>query len=392
MTASGNLAAGVKARARAMGFDLVGITSVEPSAHGEYLRWWIDAGMHGEMAYLARAEATERRVDVRKTLEDARSVVVVGHQYFRQDRSDEEEDPTLAVVARYARGLDYHDVMKPRLLELLRWIRWRVGRPVEGRAYVDAGPLLERELGQRAGLGWFGKNTMLIHPRRGSYFFLGALIVNEPLLADEPFTRDHCGSCQRCILGCPTGALLGRAPGGGPIIDARLCISYLTIELRGAIPRHLRPLLGNRVFGCDICQEVCPWNRRFASLAAEPAYVEAGVLNGQTLVHLAGELLNMDEAGFRRRFRGSAILRARRVGLLRNVVVALGNLGSPDALPWLALALNDAEEVVRGHTAWALGASAMLPEARRLLTRRFDEERVPWVRQEITASLDAASV
>ena len=198
-----------------------------------------------------------------------------------------------------------------------------------GRAYVDTGPILERELATRAGLGWFGKNTMLIDPKRGSYFFLGILLLDLELEADEPFTEDHCGTCRSCLDACPTGALLGRDADGAPVMDARRCISYLTIEHHGAIPMELRPLMGNRVYGCDICQEVCPWNEKFAEVGPEPAYRAREGLDGPDLVELAERLLAVDDEGFRELFRGSPIKRARRAGLLRRRATGLppGNPG-----------------------------------------------------------------
>ncbi|HZD03464.1 MAG TPA: tRNA epoxyqueuosine(34) reductase QueG, partial [Longimicrobiales bacterium] len=266
----------VRALAREEGFALVGVARPDPSDHLAFYRGWLDGGFHGDMGYLARLDAVVRRGDLRGTMEDVRSVVVVGHEYFQRDPPGIPDDASLGVIARYARGRDYHKVVKKGLLRLLERIRREVAPGANGRAYVDTGPILERELGQRAGLGWFGRNTMLIHPRRGSWFFLGCLLLDLELEPDEPFEADHCGSCTRCLEACPTGALLGRDESGAPVIDARRCISYLTIEHRGPIPEGLRPLMGNRVFGCDICQEVCPFNVRFAKEADEPGYAARG--------------------------------------------------------------------------------------------------------------------
>jgi epoxyqueuosine reductase len=235
--------------------------------------------------------------------------------------------------------------MRERLDALLRWIREQVGSEVRGRAYVDTGPLLERDLARRAGLGWFGKNTMLLNRRMGSYFFLGALLLDLPLAPDEPFARDHCGTCTRCLDACPTGAFL--AP---HVLDARRCISYLTIELKGPIPRELRPLMGNWVYGCDICQEVCPWNRK-APFTDEPAFQARPGLSVPELIPLLG----MTQEEFSVRFKASPIKRAKRRGFLRNVAVALGNSGDRRAVPALAAALHDSEPLVRAHAAWALG-------------------------------------
>lgn len=267
------LAARVKERARALGFELVGIADPRRSDHMPRLERWLADGWHGDMGYLARADAVRRRGDLRLTLESVRSVVVVAQNYYVPDPEGVPGDPSRGVIARYARGRDYHRVVRQRLRILHRWIEGEVGHGVRGRVYVDTGPILERELGQRAGLGWFGKNTMLIHPRRGSYFFLGVLLLELELPPDPAFVGEHCGSCRRCLDACPTGALKGYGPDGAPVMDARLCISYLTIEHRGPIPRELRPHVGNRIFGCDICQEVCPWNgAKFVEPAREPGY------------------------------------------------------------------------------------------------------------------------
>jgi epoxyqueuosine reductase len=228
---------------------------------------------------------------------------------------------------------------------------------------VDTGPILERELARRAGLGWFGKNTMLINPGRGSYFFVGLLLVDVALTADDAFVEDRCGTCRACLDACPTGALLGLGEDGAPVIDARRCISYLTIELRDEIPLELRRPMGNRVFGCDICQEVCPWNERFAVPTEQESYRARGDLDGPALVDLAARLLAMDDAAFREAFRGSPIRRAGRAGLLRNVCVALGNWGAPEAGPVLKEALSDPADLVRAHAAWALAEVGTDPSA-----------------------------
>ena len=288
---------------------------------------------------------------------------MVTHQYGRPDPAVRDGADSSrggagegrAVVARYARGADYHDVMTPKLRSLHGWLESQSGGKVAARPYVDTGPLLERELAWRAGLGWQAKNTMLIHPQRGSYFFLGVLLTDLELRPDEPITADHCGSCDACLTGCPTGALLGRRSDGAPVMDARRCISYLTIELRGPIPRDLRAAMGNRVFGCDICQEMCPWNLKFAEEAEEPAYSSRSDLDGASLIDLAETLLTGDDEAFRAAFRRSPVSRTRRAGLLRNVCVALGNWGAVEGVPVLVRALADPDPVVRGHAAWALG-------------------------------------
>jgi epoxyqueuosine reductase len=385
------LARALEERAREEGFALAGITDASPSGHIDFYRAWVGDGRHGEMGYLSRPDAVSRRGDLALTMADARSCLVVAHEYCVTDPPGLPNDPSRAVIARYARGEDYHDVMREKLERLLAWLSERVEGGVRGRAYVDTGPLLERELGQRAGLGWFGKNTVLIDPSRGSYFFLGVLLLDLDLPADAPFVEDRCGSCGACLEACPTGALLGRDGTGAPVIDARRCISYLTIELRGAIPPELRPAMGNRVFGCDICQEVCPWNARFARPTTEPAYSPRSDLAGPSLVALADALLALDESGFRKEFEGSPVLRAKRAGMLRNVCVALGNWGAERAIPVLARALDDPSALVRAHAAWALGrvASRAADEA---LTRRLAIEVDHSVAAELRAALAGTEV
>jgi epoxyqueuosine reductase len=367
----------VKEQARAVGFDMAGIAAAEPAATRGAYRDWLAAGMAGEMGYMSRDP--ERREDPAVVLPEARAVVVVALRYRPADEAAAERaDPGRGQVARYALGEDYHDVMLARLRELLGRVRARYGEEVAGRAYVDTGPLLERDLAQRAGLGWFGKNTNLLHRRLGSYFFLGALLVGLELAPDVPATA-HCGTCRRCLDACPTGAFV--AP---YVLDARRCISYLTIELKGPIPRDLRPLIGNWIYGCDICQEVCPWNRK-APPTEEPAFGPRDGLQAPELI----PLLRLTEAEFRERFRGSPIKRAKRRGLLRNVAVALGNARDPAAIPALREALRDAEPLVRGHAAWALGRLGG-PEANAALQAAAREEEDPYARDEIEAALKAA--
>ena len=384
------LTARLKKEARGLGFNLVGVASVEPSDHLDFYRRWVEDERHGEMAYLAREDAIDRRADLRETLPSVRSAVVVGHEYFQEDPPGVPADPARGVIARYARGQDYHGAIKDRLLELHRWIETSVEHPVEGRVYVDTGPILERELALRAGVGWFGKNTMLIHPKQGSYFFIGLLLLDLELDPDDPFKEDHCGTCRSCLDACPTGALLGRDASGAPVMDAPRCISYLTIEHRGPIPVGLRPLMGNRVYGCDICQEVCPWNERFARPAEDEAYRTGEGLDGPSLVELADKLLGLDDREFRAVFRDSPIKRAKRAGLLRNVCVALGNWGVAEAVPALVRALDDDDTLVRGHAVWALGRVGTR-EARESLLRMQKEESNDWLRQEIAEAISHAS-
>lgn len=364
----------IKAEAVRLGFDLVGVAPVRPSDHERLYREWIAAGRHGEMSYLARPDAVQHRLHPDPQF---RSGVVVALNYYQETPNG---DVDRAMIARYAWGRDYHKTVKQKLLQLLRYTEQQLGRQLPlSRAYVDTGPVLERELAQRAGLGWFGRNTMLINPRRGSYFFLGSLLLEVELQPDAAFQEDHCGTCRNCLQACPTQALLGRDENGAPIMDARRCISYLTIEQRGPIPRELRPLMGDRVFGCDICQEVCPWNSpKFVTLTREADFIAR---RGEEHVDLIG-LMSMSEEQWDAFSRGSAIRRAKRSGFLRNVAVALGNVGGAEAVPVLSAALRDREPLVRGHAAWALGrigGEAATHALRAALTLECDE----WVREEL---------
>jgi len=381
-----DLAATIRSWAQELGFDSVGVAPVGESAHAEAYRRWVAAGYAGEMAYLTRPDAVEKRTDPRVLVPGARSAVVVTRNYYPGDEPPGvPEDPSRAVFARYARNEDYHDLLKNRLIELQNRISAEL-LPAGGRAYVDTGAVLERELAQRAGLGWIGRNTMLIQPRRGSYFFLGVILLDVELPYDRPFQRDHCGSCERCVVACPTGALLGRDESGAPVLDARRCISYLTIELRGPIPRGLRPLIGNRIYGCDICQEVCPHNNsKFVQITCEEAFWPRAGVHGERLI----ELMGMSQEEFSRRFKNSPVKRTKRRGLLRNVAVALGNWGSPEAVPVLEAALEDEEPLVRGHAAWALGriGTAAAVDA---LQRRAGCETDEWVLEEIQQAVEEA--
>lgn len=385
-TRAAEIAKRLKVHAKTLGFERVAIADPRSSDHMELYRSWLNEGTHGDMRYLARPDAVARRADLRLTLPEVRSAVVVAHAYSPGDPEGVPSDPARAVVARYARGADYHDIMSKKLEALRSWLEGRVGTALRSRAYVDTGPLLERELGWRAGLGWFGKNTMLIHPRHGSYFFLGVLLVDLPLPFDRHFGEDHCGTCTRCLDACPTDALLGRNDQGAPVIDARRCISYLTIEHRGPIPTELRGPMGNRVFGCDICQEACPWNERFAEEATEPAYEPRTDLQGPPLVDLADRLLGMSEKQYQREFEGSPLARPRRKGMLRNVCVALGNWGAQEAAAVLVRALADSQPLVRGHAAWALGKTGSREALDALWSHRPSEVDA-FVLREIDAAL-----
>jgi epoxyqueuosine reductase len=330
----------LKAQAHALGFDLAGIARAEPADGLARFERWLAQGFAGEMGYMERQAAA--RHDPAAILPDVRSVVMVGMNYFDGTDSGAEQSDA-GRVARYARGLDYHDVLRERLGRLLEWVKVEVPG-CRGRGVVDTAPLLERDFARRAGLGWFGKNTMLLNKRLGSYFFLGALLLDLELEPDVVQEANHCGTCTACLDACPTHAFVG--PG---VLDARRCISYLTIELKGAVPEAMREGVRDWVFGCDVCQEVCPWNRK-APVADASALGVRPELERLELM----EVLGLSEEEFRRRFRGTALMRARRRGLVRNAALVAGNRGDPEALAALARLVDDSDDVVRDAARWAI--------------------------------------
>lgn len=335
----------LKRKARELGFDPVAVAPAVEADGFERLRDWLAGGFAGEMGYMERhAEARRHPSSV---LPAVRSVVMVGMSYAPADREGRTAEapagPGLGRVARYARGEDYHDVLRARLRELLTWLRDDVPG-IRGRAVVDTAPLLERDFARRAGLGWFGKNTMLLNKRLGSYVLLGGLLLDLELEPDPAHESSHCGTCTACLDACPTDAFAGPYR-----LDARRCISYLTIELRGAIPEEYRGSLDGWLFGCDVCQEVCPWNLK-AVPATEPALAARADLERVDLT----ELLALTEDEFRRRFRGTALVRPGWTGLRRNAALLLGTQKGSDAEPALRRAAEDADPVVREAAAWAL--------------------------------------
>jgi epoxyqueuosine reductase len=359
----------IRVQAAALGFTLCGFTRLTPLPREQFFTDWLAQGYAGEMSYLAHEP--ERRLNPALPFPQARSVICLGYPYAppRLPAIDWRRE-LRGRIAAYAAGTDYHDTLKSKLLTLIRLLT-NLYPDLWARPYVDTGPLLEREWAYRSGLGWFGKNTMLLHKQAGSWFFLAEILVSLDL-EGEGIPRAHCGRCTQCLSDCPTGALAE-----GYVLKAPLCISYLTIEHRGPIPHELRPKLGNWVFGCDICQQVCPWNEKFGRPRNDLV---------EELFPSLPALLALDETGFRTRFGRSAVRRAKRRGLLRNVAIALGNSENPEAIASLRVALLDSEPLVRSHAAWALGRFAE-SEARLALQQHLDREEDAQVQAEVRAAL-----
>lgn len=335
------LANRLKAQAYGLGFDLAGIARLGPAETAPAFQDWVAKGYAGEMSYLPKG--AEKRNDTRLPFAGAVSALVVGLDYGGASPP--------GTVARYARGDDYHDLMWRKLDLLREWLEQEVGRPIPGKSYVDTGPILERDLARRAGLGWFGKNTNLINPGRGSFFFIGSLLLEIELEPDKPFEADRCGTCTRCLEACPTGAFVEPR-----VLDATRCISYLTIEARGPIPVALREEVGPLIYGCDICQDVCPWNVTFSrELEEGSALAPRKAIAEKNAPTLAREILAMSQGEFSAAFRNSPMKRARLRGLKRNAAVVLGNVGSAEDVPALAAAMAGDDPLVREHAAWALG-------------------------------------
>ena len=365
----------IQAHANELGFELVGVT---PAAHSETIaryREWIENGYAGKMHYLEKHLAL--KTDVRQLLAEAKSVISLAMNYYTLDPPKAlAQDPGRGQISRYAWGDDYHELIRERLLELVTFIKQTAESELKTRVCVDTAPIIEREYAQKAGIGWIGKNTNLIHWRSGSWYFLAEVLVNIVLESDTPELRGSCGTCTRCIEACPTDAII--EPN---LLDSRRCISYLTIELKESIPKTLRPEIGNWIFGCDICQEVCPWNSKAVSTTETGFQPRDGNLTPKLL-----SLVGMTQEEFSRRFKGSPIKRAKRKGFLRNVLVAIGNWGTQRAVPALKDALADDEPLVRSHAAWALGRIGG-DAAKRTLQKRLTVETEQDVITEIQEAL-----
>jgi len=344
----------LKAEAHRLGFQLAGITPPGPPLHFSVFENWLRAGRHGEMSYLATEQSRQRRADPRNILPDCRSILVVGIRYAAPNLSKEDNYQSIVgQIAAYAWGNDYHQVLPMRLRALASFVENKVGKAVPNRVYSDTGSILERDMGQRAGLGWIGKNTCLISPGLGSYFLLAEVLLGIEMEPDQAFTADFCGTCTRCLEACPTGCILPDRT-----LDASRCISYLTIELKGSIPPVLRKGIGAWIFGCDVCQQVCPWNLRFATPHGDADFEPN---TGNPHPDLLQEL-NLSALSFNSKFKNSPVKRAKRRGYLRNVIVALVNAVNKDVnhQNQIVRALSqvlfqEAEPLVRSHAAWALG-------------------------------------
>jgi epoxyqueuosine reductase len=329
--------------AREVGFDACRIAKCDSPLHADEFRDWLRDGAAGEMNYMQRGE--EKRCDPQKVLPGAKSVIVLALNYFQGNPNAAEtaaatENGARGRIARYAWGDDYHDVVAAKLDKIDMFLREFGGTQ---KCYVDTGPVLERDHGAQAGIGWHGKSTMLLNEQLGTWFFLAEILTTLELPADPP-ARDRCGTCERCITACPTGAITGPHR-----LDARRCISYLTIELKGAIPLEFRPLIGDRIFGCDDCLDACPWNR-FAKVSNESAFAA----RSSTMTMRLRDYLKLSDLEFRALFRNSPIKRIKRRGFLRNVCVALGNVGDHSDLPALERAATDPEPLIAEHAAWAI--------------------------------------
>jgi epoxyqueuosine reductase len=371
-----SLARRIEHKGLELGLESIGIAPIIPSAHAPFLKEWLRAGRAGGMSYMERT--AEVRADLTRRFPWARTAVVAAAAYlpYKDDRHG--QAGLVAQVARYAVGRDYHHVLGARLADLAHFIETEAPG-ARTLAYADTGPVLERELAALAGLGWFGKNTNLIGPRGNSFILLGQILTDLDLPPDDP-VADRCGTCTACIDACPTAAI--PAP---YVVDATRCISYLTIELRGAIPPGQRADLGDWVFGCDVCQEVCPWNRKTAPVEDE-AFLPGSHLESRRLV----DLVRLDEQTFREQFRPTALERPRRRGLVRNALIVAANVQDEEALDAAADSLQDKDPVVRGTAAWALGRAAGAG-AGAALERAREREPDPAVRAEIEAALEGST-
>jgi epoxyqueuosine reductase len=369
----------IKAEAKNLGFSLVGITTPDTPDHFVVFEAWLTAGYHADMKYLSRVDTVGKRKQPQELMHDCKSIICLAFPYPNANSVQLNENQPTGRIASYAWLPDYHLTIPVLIREFIERIEKKLGRKVEYRAFTDSAPILERDIAQRAGLGWIGKNSCLIHPDQGSYFLLAEVFTDIELEIDQPFLADRCGSCTRCVDTCPTHCILPDRT-----IDANRCISYLTIENKGPIPRKLHKDIGNWVFGCDICQMVCPWNR-----------LRVGKVNQQTIISPESEMtlpniideLSLTDQEFNEKFAETPILRSKRKGYLRNIAIALGNMKTVEAVPNLVKSMmEDNESLIRGTSAWALGQIGG-EKARSALVDRLTQEGDAIVREEIHLSL-----
>jgi epoxyqueuosine reductase len=331
----------IRQRALELGFDDCRFTTAAPPTSAPQLQRWLAEGRQGEMDWIARN--AEKRFEPERVLANVKSIISLAVSYHGENPRSEIRNPKSGVIARYARYPDYHDLLAPKLKALTAFVNERGATNTRSLWYVDTGPILERDLAQRAGLGFVGKHTNLISRKLGNWIFLAEILTTLDIEPDAP-EKNRCGTCSRCITACPTHAITAPFQ-----LDARLCISYLTIELKGSIPVELRPLIGNHIYGCDDCLAACPWNKFAREGSLMKSHARADLKSPDLL-----ELLQLDEAAFKQRFSGTPILRTKRRGLLRNVCVALGNVGDQTALPALQKASEDPEPLIAEHARWAI--------------------------------------
>jgi epoxyqueuosine reductase len=351
-----NLKQAIKEKARQLGFILAGVTSSEPLENFNIFQDWINKNYHGEMKYLETERSLTRRADPKQILPECKSILVLAIPYTpvsdgrvggadKNQNNPKENKPPYRdhqlQIASYAFGDDYHDILPQKLKAIVEFIEEQLGKKIPNRYYTDSGPILERELAQRAGLGWIGKNSMLINPKAGSTFFLAEILLGIELEPDESFSTDHCGACNRCITACPTHCILPNRT-----LDSNRCISYLTIEHKTEISEELRNQIGNWIFGCDVCQQVCPWNR-----FSQPA--DSVFETKIPLPVLSGDLL-LDPEAFNQRFKKSPIKRTKRRGYIRNIAIAIGNNKNKKDIPLLEKAMQDDESLIQTHAKWAI--------------------------------------
>ncbi len=366
----------VRTYCRSLGFSLVSFSAPEKAEHFSKFQEWVKKGHQAGMQYLSSEHALFLRENPRNLMPSCQTILILAYPYLPIPLNLPLEKKAVPMIAAYACRKDYHVFLPPLLERIIEFIRDKTGDPIQSKYYTDSGPLLERELACQAGMGWIGKNSCLIHEEIGSFFFLSEILLDVPLIEKEPkqpIHPDRCGTCQRCIDACPT-----RCIQADRTLDSRRCISYLTIENKGEIPIDLRPLIGDHLFGCDICQQVCPWNQKILALS-KPGEMPLFL---QTCLQNLDPAKIMEAAEFKRIFADYPILRAKRSGFYRNLAVVLGNQKNTDSIPLLSKLLTDPDALIRQHAAWALGCFHS-GSIKRILEDAFVYEKDERVKQEI---------